>query len=97
MRRTLAALALAASLLFVPLTSDSTYADEGGSYARPVAPITTVQDEGGSYAQPNAPAEGVWDYEFVVPQTVPTVREEDSGADHPVCWSNTLHKYVPCP
>lgn len=27
---------------------------------------------------------------------VPAHAEEDSGADHPMCWSNTLHKYVPC-
>lgn len=79
MRRTLAALVLAASLLSAPLA----YADEGGSYARPITSVTApaVQDEGGSYAQPNAPAEGVWDYEFVVPSVVPSVLEEDSGAD----------------
>lgn len=97
MRRTLAALALAASLLSAPLASVTpTYADEGGSYARPIPAISTVQDEGGSYALPSAPADGVWDYEFVVPQTVPTVLEEDSGADKPMCWSNALHKYVYC-
>lgn len=27
---------------------------------------------------------------------VPAHAEEDSGADHPLCWSVKYNKYVPC-